>query len=91
MADEAGVSAWFKSIDADGSGRLDCAEIQKALALGGLQFNTSDIDSMIRCASGRRGWGQAGWLWVAYPSDEVMMRHADVVGMPSTNLRGPDL
>lgn len=46
--DDAAVKDWFKTIDKDGSESLDNEEIRAALALGGLVFNASDVDSMIR-------------------------------------------
>lgn len=42
------IQQWFKSIDVNGNGQLDCNELQRALALGNLNFGLSDIDSMIR-------------------------------------------
>ena len=44
---------WFDSIDADRSGRLDARELQRALALGNLNFDASVCAAMVRAfASG---------------------------------------
>jgi Ca2+-binding EF-hand superfamily protein len=43
---------WFKAIDRDGNGRLDAAELQRALGLGNLHFSLQLTSHMIRC--GRR-------------------------------------
>ncbi|KIZ06329.1 Peflin [Monoraphidium neglectum] len=39
---------WFNSIDVDGSGHLDARELQRALALGNLNFDLTDVDGMVR-------------------------------------------
>lgn len=36
---------WFASIDTDRSGHLDARELQRALAMGNLNFNLSDVRS----------------------------------------------
>uniref|UniRef100_A0A7S0X1H2 EF-hand domain-containing protein n=1 Tax=Chlamydomonas leiostraca TaxID=1034604 RepID=A0A7S0X1H2_9CHLO len=47
---------WFNSIDTDKSGELDANELQRALALGNLQFGLTDVDAMVRAfdTTGRR-------------------------------------
>ncbi|KAI8462649.1 MAG: hypothetical protein J3K34DRAFT_175924 [Monoraphidium minutum] len=39
---------WFNSIDVDCSGHLDAKELQRALALGNLNFSLTDVDHMVR-------------------------------------------
>jgi Ca2+-binding EF-hand superfamily protein len=39
---------WFASIDTDKSGQLNAKELQKALALGNLNFSLTDVDHMVR-------------------------------------------
>jgi len=34
---------WFESIDTDRSGHLDAKELQRALALGNLNFTLTDV------------------------------------------------
>eukprot|EP00879_Flechtneria_rotunda_P033938 GHRR01037853.1.p1 GENE.GHRR01037853.1~~GHRR01037853.1.p1 ORF type:complete len:129 (-),score=20.24 GHRR01037853.1:216-602(-) len=42
------LKAWFDAIDTDRSGRLDAKELQRALALGNLNFGLNDVDQMVR-------------------------------------------
>jgi hypothetical protein len=46
---------WFNSIDVDGSGHLDARELQRALALGNLNFDLTDVGA--RSAANGRGEG----------------------------------
>ncbi|GBF97054.1 hypothetical protein Rsub_09527 [Raphidocelis subcapitata] len=39
---------WFDSIDTDKSGHLSAKELQRALALGNLEFTITDVDAMVR-------------------------------------------
>jgi hypothetical protein len=39
---------WFMAIDTDRSGTLSAAELQRALAMGGLHFGLTDVDQMVR-------------------------------------------
>ena len=39
---------WFASVDSDRSGQLNTAELQRALAQGGLNFSMKLVSSMIR-------------------------------------------
>uniref|UniRef100_A0A7S0RDI4 EF-hand domain-containing protein n=1 Tax=Chlamydomonas leiostraca TaxID=1034604 RepID=A0A7S0RDI4_9CHLO len=48
MAQPNPVQGWFQAIDTDRSGHLDGKEIQKALQMGGLNFELTDIDAMLR-------------------------------------------
>lgn len=41
---------WFASIDKDRNGVLSVAELQAALAAGGMNFSMSMVASIIRCA-----------------------------------------
>lgn len=47
MADP-GVAQWFRTVDTNGGGTVDGGELQKALALGGLNYDVTSIDNMIR-------------------------------------------
>lgn len=42
------LKAWFDAIDVDRSGRLDARELQRALAMGNLNFGLNDVDQMVR-------------------------------------------
>eukprot|EP00877_Chromochloris_zofingiensis_P008385 jgi/Chrzof1/37/Cz01g01070.t1 len=42
------LKQWFEAIDVDRSGQLDARELQRALALGNLNFGLAEIDQMIR-------------------------------------------
>lgn len=42
------LKAWFDAIDIDRSGRLDAKELQRALAMGNLNFGLNDVDQMVR-------------------------------------------
>lgn len=42
------LKAWFDAIDVDRSGRLDAKELQRALAMGNLNFGHNDVDQMVR-------------------------------------------
>jgi len=42
------LKQWFDAIDVDRSGQLDVKELQRALALGNLNFGLTDVDHMIR-------------------------------------------
>lgn len=50
------VAAWFNSIDSDRNGQLDSKELQRALQLGHLNFDLSDVDRMVKAfdANGSR-------------------------------------
>jgi hypothetical protein len=39
---------WFQAIDTDRSNSLSADELQRALALGGLNFSITDVDQMVR-------------------------------------------
>lgn len=43
---------WFDSIDLNRDGLLDVSELQKALAIGNLQFSLVTVAHMIRCSAG---------------------------------------
>lgn len=42
------IASFFTAIDTDRSGFLDAKELQKALAMGNLNFGLTDIDQMVR-------------------------------------------
>ncbi|KAI8467604.1 MAG: hypothetical protein J3K34DRAFT_429949 [Monoraphidium minutum] len=42
------LQQWFTAIDTDRSGHLDAKELQRALAMGNLNFDLSDVDQMVR-------------------------------------------
>lgn len=46
--DRAQIWQYFSAIDSDRSGTLDVHELQKALALGGLQFSLKTVQAMMR-------------------------------------------
>lgn len=46
--DPLAIRMWFESIDTDRSGHLNASELQRALALAGLQFGVSEAHSFIR-------------------------------------------
>jgi len=48
-------SQWFSSIDVDRSGQLDARELQRALALGNLNFSLTDV----RVVAAGYGWIRA--------------------------------
>ena len=39
---------WFSSIDTDRSGKLDVFELQRALAMGGLNFSLKTVQALMR-------------------------------------------
>ena len=39
---------WFRQIDRDGSGTLDVFELQRALALGQLNFSLKTVQALMR-------------------------------------------
>jgi Ca2+-binding EF-hand superfamily protein len=39
---------WFSSVDSDRSGQIDVKELQRALAMGGLNFSLAVVAHMIR-------------------------------------------
>ncbi|GAB4817232.1 hypothetical protein N2152v2_004278 [Parachlorella kessleri] len=48
MSAPAQVLAWFRQIDRDGSGTLDVFELQRALALGQLNFSLKTVQALMR-------------------------------------------
>lgn len=44
------LSQWFGSVDTDRSGQIDVKELQRALAMGGLNFSLAVVAHMIRWA-----------------------------------------
>ena len=47
-ADQSALQQWFNVVDADRSGEVNTAELQQALAQGGLNFSMKLASSMIR-------------------------------------------
>ena len=47
-ADQAALQQWFFAVDTDRSGAVNAAELQKAMAQGGLNFSMKLVSSMIR-------------------------------------------
>ena len=47
-ADQSALQQWFSVVDADRSGEVNTAELQQALAQGGLNFSMKLASSMIR-------------------------------------------
>ena len=47
-ADNTALQQWFGQVDSDRSGQVNSAELQRALAQGGLNFSMKLVSSMIR-------------------------------------------
>ena len=47
-ADQTALQQWFYAVDTDRSGQVNAAELQKAMAQGGLNFSMKLVSSMIR-------------------------------------------
>lgn len=47
-ADNQALQQWFNVVDSDRSGQVNAAELQKALAQGGLNFSMKLVSSLIR-------------------------------------------
>ena len=47
-ADQAALQQWFSAVDKDRSGTISVAELQQALASGGLNFSMKLVSSMVR-------------------------------------------
>mmetsp|Transcript_6637 Transcript_6637/g.24626 ORF Transcript_6637/g.24626 Transcript_6637/m.24626 type:complete len:154 (-) Transcript_6637:627-1088(-) len=42
------IREWFRSVDKDGTGQINCVELQAALAKGNLHFSLASVAHMIR-------------------------------------------
>lgn len=79
---------WFAKIDANSSGTLDVMELQRALALGGLNFSLKTVQAMMRLHD-RSGDGQVGGLVGSDGGDSGAAGRRGGGGRAGTNRQPP--